>query len=88
MKTDFIATHPGLVAHLSHARLRELTEGRVLDQAYRALWKRDLESAHALFRHCARKRAFAIAHVPHVVSSLLPLPAFRWLVGLADRRKP
>jgi len=87
VQTDFIASHPDLIAHLSRARLRELTDGRVLDQAYRALWKRDLESAHALLRHCARTRAFGIAHVPQVVSSLLPLPAFRWLVGLADRKK-
>ena len=87
VQTDFIAAHPDLVAHLSRARLRDLTDGRVLDQAYRALWKRDLESAHALLRHCARMRAFGIAHVPHVMSSLLPLPAFRWLVGLAERKR-
>ena len=85
VQSDFIATHPNLVAHLSRARLRELTEGRVLDQAYRALWKRDLDSAHALLRHCARAGAFGLAQLPHVLCSLLPLPAFRRLVGLADR---
>ncbi len=86
VQTDFIAAHPELVAHLPRDRLRELTDGRVLDQAYRALWKRDLVSAHGLFRHCARTRAFGLAQLPHVMSSLLPLPAFRWLVGLADRK--
>jgi len=88
VQRDFITAHPDLVAHLSRARLRELTDGRVLDQAYRALWKRDIASAHALFRRCAHARAFGFAHLPHVVSSLLPLPAFRWLVGLADRKNP
>ncbi len=88
VQTDFIAAHPTLVAHLPPARLRELTDGRVLDQAYRALWKRDLASAHALFRHCARTGTFGITQLPHVLSGLLPLPAFRWLVGLTDRKHP
>jgi glycosyltransferase involved in cell wall biosynthesis len=86
VQKDFIRANPGLVAHLPSARLRELTERRVLDQAFRALWKRDLVSAHRLFRHAAFALAFAPSEVPHVASSLLPLPAFRWLVGLVDRR--
>ena len=86
VQKDFIRANPGLVAHLPAARLRELTERRVLDQAFRALWKRDVASAHKLFRHAAFAGAFAARELPHVASSLLPLPAFRWLVGLADRR--
>jgi glycosyltransferase involved in cell wall biosynthesis len=85
VQNDFIAAHPQLVAHLPGSRLRELTEGRVLDEAFRAFWKRDLAAAHALFRHCARAGNFRLSQAPHVLSSLLPLPAFRWLVALADR---
>jgi glycosyltransferase involved in cell wall biosynthesis len=85
VQKDFLRSNPGLVAHLPARRIRELTEGRVLDQAYRALWKRDIDSAHRLFRHCALAGTFSLTQVPHIASSMLPLPVFRWLVGLADR---
>ena len=86
VQQDFIRAHPHLVAHLSAGRLGELTEGQVLKQAYRALWKRDLASAHRLFRHVAAARSFGVREAGHVLSALLPLPAYRWLVQLADRR--
>lgn len=85
VQSDFIAAHPELVAHLPRAHLRELTEGRVVDQAFRALWKRDLASAHALFRHCARGGAYRLAQAPYVLAGLLPRPVFQRLVHLADR---
>ncbi|MCU0938333.1 MAG: glycosyltransferase [Burkholderiaceae bacterium] len=87
VQKDFISANPDLVAHLSVRRLRELTERRVVEQALRALWKRDVGSAHKLFRHAALSGAFAPREIPHVASSLLPLPVFRWLVGLADSRR-
>ena len=88
VQQDFIRANPQLVAHLPARRLRELTEGQVLKQAYRALWKRDIASAHKLFRHVALARSFGFKELRHVVSALLPLPAYRWLVGLADRNEP
>jgi glycosyltransferase involved in cell wall biosynthesis len=88
VQQDFIGANPQLVAHLPAGRLRELTEGQVLKQAYRALWKRDIASAHKLFRHVALARSFGFKELRHVASALLPLPAYRWLVGLADRNDP
>jgi len=88
VQKDFIRSNPNLVAHLPARRVRELTDRRVLDQAYRALWKRDIVSAHRLFRHSALAGAFALSDLPHVLSAVLPLPIFRWLVGLADRKDP
>jgi glycosyltransferase involved in cell wall biosynthesis len=88
VRREFIRANPLLVAHLPPRRLRELTEGQVLQQAYGALWKRDIASAHKLFRHVALARSFGFKELRHVASALLPLPAYRWLVGLADRNKP
>jgi glycosyltransferase involved in cell wall biosynthesis len=85
VQQDFVQANPQLVAHLPYHRLRELTEGQVLKQAYRALWKRDVASAHKLFRHVAVARSFGFKELRHVASALLPLPAYRWLVRLADR---
>jgi GT2 family glycosyltransferase len=82
----FISVNPGLVAHLPMKRLRELTEGQVLRQAYRAFWKRDLVSAQKLFRHAAARGSFGLRDLRHVLSALLPLPLYRGLAQLADRK--
>jgi len=82
---DFIRANPRLVAHLPARRLRQLTEGQVLQQARRALWKRDVPSAHRLFRHVAAARSFGLRDLRHVLPALLPFPAYRWLVDLAGR---
>jgi hypothetical protein len=88
VQQDFIQANPQLVAHLPARRLRELTEGRVVQQAYRALWKRDIPSAHKLFRHVALARSFGLREMRHVSCALLPFPVYRWIVGLADRKHP
>jgi glycosyltransferase involved in cell wall biosynthesis len=87
VQQDFVLANPQLVAHLPASRLRELTEGRVLQQAYRALWKRDIPSAHRLFRHVAKAHSFGTKDLGHVASALLPIAAYRWLVSLADRNE-
>jgi glycosyltransferase involved in cell wall biosynthesis len=81
----FIRDNPQLVAHLSPARLQDLTEGQVLRQAYRAFWKRDLTSAQRLFRHAASKGSYRMRDLRHIVSALLPLPLYRRVVALTDR---
>lgn len=82
----FIREHPRLVAHLPARRLKDLTEGQVVRQAYRAFWKRDLVSAQKLFRHAATHRAFGMRDLGHVASALLPMALYRGLTRLADRR--
>lgn len=85
---DFISRNPDLVAHLTRERLRDLTEGQVLRQAYRAFWKRDLISAQKLFRHAAAARAFRLSDLRHILIALLPRPVYRGLIRLAERRNP
>lgn len=82
---QFIRDHRELVAHLDARALRDLTEGQVLRQAYRAFWKRDLVSAQKLFRHAAGRGAFGLRDLSHVASALLPLPIYRGLTSMADR---
>lgn len=82
----FIRANPLLVAHIPPERLLALTEGRVLEQAYRAFWKRDLVSAQRLFRHAAAARAFTPRDLNHIACALLPLPLYHWIIRFADRR--
>lgn len=84
---DFVRNNPGLVRHLGPARLRELTEGKVLQQAYRAIWKRDLVSAQKLFRHAAGAGAFGLKDLPHIIAACLPMPLYRRAASFADRGK-
>ena len=88
VQQDFVRANPKLVEHLPPGRLRELTEGQVLRQAYRALWKRDVASAHTLFRHVALARTFGFKELRHVLCAMLPLSAYRRLVRFADRNEP
>lgn len=81
---SFISSHPELIAHLPRQRLRDLTDGQVLRQAYRAVWKRDLASAQQLFRHAARARSFSWRDLPHVVCACLPAPVYARLIALRD----
>lgn len=82
---SFIRANPELVAHLPAEKLREMTAGQVLQQAYRAFWKRDLVSAQKLFRHSAVHGNFGLRDLRHVASALLPLRLYRGLAQLADR---
>jgi len=84
---DFIRRNPGLVAHLPAEKLRDLTEGQVLRQAYRAFWKRDLVSARKLFRHAAVKGTYRMGDLRHVLSAFLPMPVYRGLVKLTERKQ-
>ncbi len=86
-QNDFIRANPRLVVHIPPRRLRDLTEGRVLRQAYSAFWKRDLISAQKLFRHAARQLSFGLSDLRHIVVALLPAPVYRWIVKLTDRHQ-
>jgi len=82
---SFISAYPDLVAHLPNERVVDVTEGQVLRQAYRAVWKRDLASAQHLFRHASRVRSFSWRDLPHVACAWLPAPVYARLIGLRDR---
>jgi glycosyltransferase involved in cell wall biosynthesis len=84
---DFIRHNPELVAHFPAEQLRDLTEGHVLRQAYRAFWKRDLVSARKLFRHAATRGACRMRDLRHVVSAFLPMPVYRGLIKLTEREQ-
>jgi GT2 family glycosyltransferase len=84
---DFIRANPALVAHLPLKRLRDLTEGQVIRQAYRAFWKRDLVSAQRLFRHVGAAGAYKLSDLRHIMTAMLPTLAYTKLVRFLDGRR-
>lgn len=84
---DFIARHPDLVAHIDPSRMIDLTEGRVLREAYKAFWKRDLASAHQLFRHSLANQTFTRKDFSHAILTIAPFEIYRKLIELSDKIK-
>ncbi|MDP2867647.1 glycosyltransferase [Methyloversatilis sp.] len=82
---DFLASYPGRVAHLTPEKLLDLTEGRILREAYRALWKRDLASAHTLFRHASQSGIGKMADMRYILTAKLPLSLYKAIFSLRDK---
>ncbi|GAB0149024.1 MULTISPECIES: glycosyltransferase [Marichromatium] len=84
----FVAEHPGLLDWIPARRLRALIDDQLRDQAYRALWRRDLVSAQRLFRHALRVGALGRGDIVHALGALLPGSLYRALIGARDRGQP
>lgn len=81
----FVRDHPERVSHLSPARLSELIEGRVLQQAFKAVWSRDLASAQRLFRHASLASTLRGGALVHVMAAWLPQRLYLAGFRLLDR---
>jgi hypothetical protein len=86
VRRDFVAAHPALVSHLPPEFLREKVDGFLLQNALRAYWQRDLDTAQALSRLALRSGAFQLRHLRHLLPSLLPEKLYSALVRIADQR--
>ena len=87
VRRDFVAQHPARVAHLSAERVRELTDGFLLQEAYRAYWRRSLTSAQKLFRRAFMQGAWKLADLKYLLPALLPNTWFKWLVAKTERAR-
>jgi glycosyltransferase involved in cell wall biosynthesis len=85
VRKDFIHRYPGLVAQIPSARLKDLTDGTLLREAYRAYWKRDLTTAQALFRRAFVHRIWKAGDLKYILPSLMPGLLFHLLVESVDR---
>lgn len=86
VRREFVAQHPERVRHLPRNTLNDLVDGVLLRSAYAAFWKRDLASAHKLFRQTLTAGGWRLRDSGHLLLSLLPLPLFQKLVTLLERK--
>lgn len=84
VKLHFIEQHPERVAHLTSARIRELTYGAYLQRGFDSYWKRDLVSAHKIFRRCLVNGYFRPKDIKYLLPSVLPEKLFTRLVNSLD----
>ena len=85
VKLNYIKTHPTLIQHLSEQRLKELTTEAYLKRGYDAYWKRDLVSAHRIFRVCLKHGYYKVSDFKYLLPAILPEVLFKQLVGLMDK---
>lgn len=86
VRQDFINDNPALVNGLDVASRRELINGPLRKEAYRAHWNRDLVSAQKLFRETLKHNAWVPADLKYLLLSLLPERLYRFLVSTMDGR--
>jgi hypothetical protein len=88
VRRDFARRNPQLLAAFDAQTRRDLVDGILLRAAYVAYWKRDLVSAHRLFRKAALHGAWRLKDFRYVIPSLLPFAPYRQLITAADRARP
>ena len=87
VRRDFVAQHPARVAHLSAERIRELSDGFLLREAYRAYWQGNLTDAQALFRRTFTMGVWKTGDLKYLLPALLPDKWFKWLVTRSEQLK-
>lgn len=87
VRRDFVAQHPACVAHLSEGHVRELVDGFLLREAYRAYWQRNLTDAQKLFRRTFMKGVWETGDLKYLLPALLPSAWFQWLITRSDELK-
>lgn len=84
VKRNFVRRFPDLVAHISRSRVRELVDGGLLERGIDRFWKRDLVSAHKIFRLSLRHGYWTRNALPYMLAALLPESLFLRLVQGRD----
>lgn len=87
VRRDFVSAFPSMVSHLPQERLDELVDGQVLQEGYRAYWRRDLHNAQKLFRVAFRRGTWQTKDLRYLFAALLPRRVFGRLVDFADQAR-
>ena len=84
VRRDFVNKSPDLVNHIPPETLKELVDGQLLKEAYRAYWRRDLFNAQKLFQVAFKRHVLHVKDLKYILPALLPAKIFQGLVGLTD----
>lgn len=85
IKKKFVRSFPEIVASIHRKQLRQLINGALLQRGYNAYWKRDLVSAHKIFRIALLAGGWDLKDLKYLVPALLPANMYRFLIKRADR---
>lgn len=85
VKRAFLREHPEVEIQLGKQRIRELTDGKLLEQGYTCYWQRDLPVARSLFRRVMRLGYGSLHDWRYMLPSLLPITCHKMLINLLER---
>lgn len=85
VQQKFLRAHPDVVNKIGKERVADVTKGRLLRQAYKNFWDRDLITAQTLFRKLLFSGYFCIADLKYMLPALLPYGLYRNLIVFFDR---
>lgn len=72
VQQKFLRANPWVRGELGSRKVAEITKGRLLAQAYKSFWDRDLSTAQALFRKVLFLGYFGFKDLKYILPSLLP----------------
>ena len=87
VRRDFVANCPERVSHMSKEQVRDLADGFLLREAYRAYWQRNLVDAQILFRRALMHGLWKTRDLKYLLPALLPRGLFGWLISAVNRLK-
>ena len=87
VRRDFVRNNPSLVEHLDGRAMLKEADAFLLENAYKGLWQRDLDSALHLFRKALVQGAVRWRDLKYALPALLPRKAYLSLMKFIDRRE-
>jgi len=87
IQQEFLRHHGEIVASLGKSKIRELTDGYLLERGFDCYWRRDLVAARKIFRAVLGKGRFQLKNLKYLLPALLPLYIHRYLIGIFEQRK-
>lgn len=85
VRREFVTGHPEQVSHIEPEKLAELVNGPLLQEAYRAYWNRNLDTAQRLFRASLTEGIWRRRDLKYILPALLPTSVFQALISLSDK---
>ncbi len=85
VRRDYVSQHPDMLTDIPEQEVNELVNGNILLNAYRAYWRRDIDTAVTLFRKALMTGYWGGKDLKYILLSLLPKPLLIKLLHLSNR---
>lgn len=80
IQNAFLSDNPDIIKQLGSQKIAEIIDGGLLQRAYISYWRRDLRTAHALFRKTLARHYFSRKDLKYLLPALLPLTFYQALI--------
>ncbi|QBQ54499.1 glycosyltransferase [Nitrosococcus wardiae] len=85
VKQTFLREHPEVLTQLGKCRIRELADGKLLEEGYACYWRRDLQAAHTIFRMVMKRGYGSLRDWKYMLPAWFPLTWYTSLIGFLER---